>query len=244
YWAVWHGLHPISDYTLQAPRFMSEYGFQSFPEMSTIRKFAKPADYDIESAVMKNHQKNVGGNEKILTYMLREYREPKDFQSFVYMSQVQQAEAIKVGAEHFRRMKPRTSGQFYWQLNDCWPVASWSSVDYYGRWKALQYYAVRFFDDVLVSPWDHDGRVETYVVSDRLEPLKATLRTRLMDFSGKVLKETSTEVDVPSQSSTVVARVAEADLLAGADPKRVFAVYELLQGEKVVSRNELFFAPA
>jgi beta-mannosidase len=242
YWAVWHGLHPIEDYTKQAPRFMSEYGFQSFPEMSTIRKFAKPEDYDIESAVMKNHQKNVGGNEKILTYMLREYREPKDFESFVYMSQVQQAEAIKVGAEHFRRMKPRTSGQFYWQLNDCWPVASWSSVDYYGRWKALQYYAVRFFDDVLVSPWDHDGKVETWVVSDKLEPMKATVRMRLMDFSGKVLKETSTDVDVPAQSSAIYASGAEADLLAGADPKRVFAVYELSQGGKVISRNELFFA--
>jgi len=241
YWAVWHALHPIEDYTLQAPRFMSEYGFQSFPEMSTIRRFAQPSDYDINSAVMRNHQKNTGGNERILTYMLREYREPKDFESFVYMSQVQQAEAIKVGAEHYRRMKPRTMGQFYWQLHDCWPVASWSSIDYYGRWKALQYYAVRFYDDVLVSPWNHDGKIETYVISDKLQPIKATLRIRLMDFSGKVLSDKSTDIDVPAQSSAIYATQAEQEVLGSADPKTVFAVYELQQNGKVIGWNEVFF---
>ena len=241
YWAVWHAQNPIEDYTKQAPRFMSEYGFQSFPEMSTIQRFAAPADYDIDSAVMRNHQKNTGGNERILTYMLREYREPKDFESFVYMSQVQQAEAIKVGAEHFRRMKPRTMGQFYWQLNDCWPVASWSSIDYYGRWKALQYYAVRFFDDVLVSPWYHDGKVETYVISDKLQPMKATLRIRLMDFAGKVLSDKSMEIDIPAQSSAIYSTQPAVELLGNADPKTVFAVYELQQNGNVIGRNELFF---
>jgi beta-mannosidase len=242
YWAVWHALNPIEDYTKQAPRFMSEYGFQSFPEMSTIQKFAQPSDYNINSDVMRNHQKNTGGNERILTYMLREYREPKDFESFVYMSQVQQAEAIKVGAEHYRRMKPRTMGQFYWQLNDCWPVASWASIDYYGRWKALQYYAVRFFDDVLVSPSNHDGKVEVYVISDKLQPMKASLRVRLMDFSGKVLLEKSTDVDVPAQSSAIYSTQSERELLGSANPKSVVAVYELQQNGKVISSNELFFA--
>jgi beta-mannosidase len=242
YWAVWHAQNPIEDYTKQAPRFMSEYGFQSFPEMSTIKRFAQPSDYDINSAVMRNHQKNTGGNERILTYMLREYREPKDFESFVYMSQVQQAEAIKVGAEHFRRMKPRNMGQFYWQLNDCWPVASWASIDYFGRWKALQYYAVRFFDDVLVSPWQHEGKIETYVISDKLQPMKANLKVRLMDFSGKVLSEKSTAIDVPAQSSAIYSSQTEQELLGTADPKTVFAEYELMDGEKVISRNEVFFA--
>ena len=125
YWQVWHAQAPASDYTLQFPRFMTEYGFQSFPEMRTIRTFAnKPEDFDIHSTVMQAHQKNKGGNERILTYMLREYRQPKDFESFVYLSQVQQAEIIKIGAEHFRRDRPRTMGGLYWQLNDCWPVAS------------------------------------------------------------------------------------------------------------------------
>jgi beta-mannosidase len=242
YWSVWHAVEPIENYTKQHPRFMSEYGFQSFPEMSTIRKFAAPSDYDINSAVMRNHQKNTGGNERILVYLLREYREPKDFESFVYMSQVQQAEAIKVGAEHFRRMKPRTSGQFFWQLNDCWPVASWASIDYYNRWKALQYYAVRFYDDVLVSPWQHDGKVETYVISDKLQPLKATLRIRLMDFEGKVLSDKSTDIDMPAQSSAIYSTQTEQEILGSADPRSAFAVYELQQNGRVISRNEVFFA--
>ena len=153
YWQVWHALAPIEMYTQQFPRFMSEYGFQSFPEMRTIRTFAQPGDMDIHSATMQDHQKNHGGNERILSYMLRWYPEPKDFPSFVYLSQVLQAEAIKVGAEHLRRQRPNTMGSLYWQLNDCWPVASWASIDYYGRWKALQYYARRFYDDVIVSPF-------------------------------------------------------------------------------------------
>jgi len=110
YWAVWHQEAPAEDYTRQLPRFMTEFGFQSFPEMRTIRTFAKPEDFDIRSTVMQAHQKNKGGNERILTYMLREYRQPKDFPSFVYLSQVQQAEIIKIGAEHLRRQRPRTMG--------------------------------------------------------------------------------------------------------------------------------------
>jgi beta-mannosidase len=158
------------------------------------------------------------------------------------MSQVQQAEAIKVGAEHYRRMKPRTMGQFYWQLNDCWPVASWSSIDYYGRWKALQYYASRFYDDVLVSPWHHDGKVDTYVISDELETFTATLRIRLMDFNGKVLSDKSTEINVPAQSSAIDSTQTEQELLAGADPRSVFAVYELSRNGKLLSGNDVFFA--
>src|SRR5579864_3876529 len=150
---------------------MSEFGFQSFPEMRTIRTFAKPEDLDIRSTVMQSHQKNHGGNERILTYMLREYTEPRDFASFVYASQVQQAEAIKVGAEHLRRNRRRTMGALFWQLNDCWPVASWSSIDYSGRWKALHYYARRFYGGVLVSPYAHEGTVDVYVVSDKLQPV-------------------------------------------------------------------------
>src|SRR5260370_39018120 len=117
---------------------MSEYGFQSFPEMRTIRTFAsKPDDFDIHSTVMQAHQKNKGENERILTYMLREYREPKDFASFVYLSHVQQAELIKIGAEHFRRRRPRTMGSLYWQFNVGWQLAPCASSDYYRRWKAL-----------------------------------------------------------------------------------------------------------
>ena len=241
YWQVWHALAPIEEYTHQFPRFMSEYGFQSFPEMRTIRTFAKPEDMDIRSATMQDHQKNHGGNERILSYMLRWYPEPKDFASFVYLSQVLQAEAIKVGAEHLRRLRPNTMGSLYWQLNDCWPVASWASVDYYGRWKALQYYARRFYDDVIVSPVRHDGKVDVYVVSDKLQPVSGSIHARLLDFSGRSLMEKRQDVQAPAQSSAVYLTLDEKDLLANADPKKSFLVFDLEVGGQRVSRNLIFF---
>jgi beta-mannosidase len=242
YWQVWHAQAPASDYTKQFPRFMSEYGFQSFPEMRTIRAYAhNPGDFDIRSTVMQAHQKNKGGNERILTYMLREYREPKDFASFVYLSQVQQAEIIKIGAEHLRRQRPRTMGSLYWQLNDCWPVASWASIDYYGRWKALNYYARRFYDDVLVSPFLHDDKVDVYVVSDKLQPLSGTIHMRLLDFSGNVLLEQSKDVQVPAQSNAIYFSVDKAAWTAKADPHRSFLAFDVEIAGKKVSRNEIFF---
>jgi beta-mannosidase len=241
YWQVWHAQAPASDYTLQFPRFMSEFGFQSFPEMRTIGTYAKPEDFDIRSTVMQAHQKNKGGNERILTYMLREYREPKDFASFVYLSQVQQAEIIKIGAEHLRRQRPRTMGSLYWQLNDCWPVASWASIDYYGRWKALHYYARRFYDDVLISPFLHDDKIDVYVVSDKLQPLSATIRMHLLDFSGNSLLEQTKEVQVPAQSSAIYFTVEKALLAAKGDPHRSFLVFDLEVAGKKVSRNLIFF---
>jgi beta-mannosidase len=241
YWKVWHALAPIEEYTHQFPRFMSEYGFQSFPEMRTIRSFAKPEDLNIRSATMQDHQKNHGGNERILTYMLRWYPEPKDFASFVYLSQVLQAEAIKVGAEHLRRQRINTMGSLYWQLNDCWPVASWASIDYYGRWKALQYYARRFYDDVIVSPYEHDGKVDVYVVSDKLVPLTAQVRARLLDFSGKVLMEKTQNVQVPAQSSAVYFTLDRKEVLANADPRKTFLVFDLDVAGQRISRNLIFF---
>jgi beta-mannosidase len=242
YWQVWHAQAPASDYTLQFPRFMTEYGFQSFPEMRTIRTFAnKPEDFDIHSTVMQAHQKNKGGNERILTYMLREYRQPKDFESFVYLSQVQQAEIIKIGAEHFRRNRPRTMGGLYWQLNDCWPVASWASIDYYGRWKALHYYARRFYDDVLVSPFVHEDKIDVYVVSDKLQPLSGTIHTRLLDFSGKAVLDERKDIQIPAQSSAIYFTLNKADLAAKADLERSFLIFDLEVDGKKISRNLIFF---
>ena len=241
YWSVWHALEPISEYTHQFPRFMSEYGFQSFPDIQTVRKFADPQDLDIISPVMQNHQKNVGGNERIRTYVLREFREPKDFESFLYVSQVMQAEAIKVGAEHLRRQRPRTMGSLYWQLNDCWPVASWSSIDYYGHWKALHYYARRFYDDLLVSPWEENGTLSIYVVSDRVRSSLDSLRLRVMDFHGKSILEKTQDITVPELSSKVYATFSREELLKGTDARHAFAVADLIEGGKVVSRNVFLF---
>ena len=222
---------------------MSEYGFQSFPEMRTIRSFARGEDLAIDSPVMTSHQKHPRGNPLIREYMLRDYREPKDFASFLYLSQVLQAEGIKVGAEAHRRARPRTMGSLYWQLNDCWPVASWSSIDYFGRWKALQFYARRFYAPVLVSTSEEDGQVGVHVVSDLTVPLRGVLEARLLSLSGTVLWEEKQPVTVEPLSSRKVLNVARAALLEGRSPGEVFLEARLVVDGSPKAANARFFAP-
>ena len=245
-WDVWHGRVPFSTYETHHSRFVTEYGFQSFPEMRTVEAFTEPQDRaNIFTPVMLAHQKNNEGNSIIHDYMLRDYPEPKDFPSFLYASQVLQAEGIKIGAEHFRRSRPETMGSIFWQLNDCWPVASWSSIDYYGRWKALQYYARRFYAPILVSPHVEEGSVKVYIVSDKTEAKPATLRVRLMNFDGKVLLEETSRVDVVPLTSKVyldwpLKKLTDA---GAADTSRVFVVADLSANGAELSRNLTYLAP-
>ncbi len=245
-WDVWHGRVPFATYETHHARFVTEYGFQSFPEMRTIEAFTEPEDRkNIFTPVMLAHQKNNEGNSIIHDYLLKDYPEPKDFPSFLYVSQVLQAEGIKIGAEHFRRSMPETMGSIFWQLNDCWPVASWSSIDYYGRWKALQYYARRFYAPILVSPHVEEGSVKVYIVSDKTEAQTATLRLRLMDFEGKVLLEEKQDVNVAPLTSKVYVdwpflKLTQA---GGSDTSKVFVVAELMAGDATISRNLTYLAP-
>ena len=242
-WDVWHGRVPFTTYETHHSRFVTEYGFQSFPEMRTVEAFTTPEDRkNIFTPVMLAHQKNNEGNSIIHDYLLRDYPEPKDFPSFLYASQVLQAEGIKIGAEHFRRSMPETMGSIFWQLNDCWPVASWSSIDYYGRWKALQYYAKRFYAPVLVSPHVEDGSVKVYVVSDNTGAMQAALRVRLLDFDGKVLQEEKRDVTVDPLISKVYLDWPLSKLMA-ADTSRVFVVADLTSGGKQISRNLTYLVP-
>ncbi|HEV7747833.1 MAG TPA: glycoside hydrolase family 2 protein [Pyrinomonadaceae bacterium] len=243
YWQVWHAALPFSEYAKQFPRFMSEYGFQSFPEIETVNTYTLPVDHDIQSPVMMAHQRHPRGNQLVREYMLREYSEPKDFESFLYVSQVLQAEGIKIGAEHLRRIKPHNMGSLFWQLNDCWPVASWSSIDYTGRWKALQYYARRFYGDILVSPLEDNGNISVFVVSDRLKLAAAGLNLSLLDFDGKNLWSEHRDIDLAPLSSGSYATIPIDTLLAGKDPRGVFLLTEVLVDGKLVSSNEHFFQP-
>jgi beta-mannosidase len=246
-WSVWHGRVPFSEYEKHFPRFMTEYGFQSFPEMATVQAFTELDDRaGIFTPVMLAHQKNDEGNSIIHDYMLKYYSEPKDFPSFLYASQVLQAEGIKIGAEHLRRNRPRAMGSIFWQLNDCWPVASWSSIDYYGRWKALQYYARRFYSPLLVSPHLEDGMFNVYVVSDRTTPTSAQLRVRLMTLDGTMVSDNTQPIQLPELSSkTYVQRpLSEFVNANGTDSANLFAVTDLVVDGKVVSSNLIYFAPA
>ena len=151
YWAVWHGLKPFTDYRNYLFRYASEFGFQSFPCMATIESFTEPEDRNPFSYVMEKHQRNASANGRIAEYLSQTYLYPTSFDSFVYASQLLQAQAMQYGVEHWRRHRGHCMGAIVWQLNDCWPVVSWASIDYYGRWKALHYYEKRFFAPVLIS---------------------------------------------------------------------------------------------
>jgi beta-mannosidase len=243
YWQVWHASLPFSEYEKQRPRFMSEYGFQSFPQLETVNTYTVPADHDINSPVMMAHQRHPRGNQLIREYMLREYPEPKDFDSFLYVSQVLQAEGIKIGAEHLRRIRPHNMGSLFWQINDCWPVASWSSIDYTGRWKALQYYARRFYSEILVSPHEENGNLNVFVVSDRLQPAAAQMNLSLLDFEGNKLWSQRKDIEIAPLTSKSYFTVPLDTLLGGKDVRGVFLFTEVLEGDKLVSSNEHFFQP-
>jgi beta-mannosidase len=180
----------------------------------------------------------------IREYMLRDYPQPKDFASFLYISQVLQAEGIAIGAEHLRRIMPHNMGSLYWQINDCWPVASWSSIDYFGRWKALQYYARRFYADLLMSPTTQDGNVKLYVVSDRVAAAPAQIRARLVQLeSWKTLKTFEQDVSIDPLTSRSYLDLKLSELLAGTDKENAVLYCELVVNGKTVSSQDYFFAP-
>jgi beta-mannosidase len=193
---------------------------------------------------MLSHQRHPRGNPLIRTYMERDFRKPKDFASFLYVGQVLQGVVIKYAAEAHRRAMGHNWGSLYWQLDDCWPVASWSSIDYYGRWKAEQYFARKFFAPVLVSPVIDKGVVSIYGISDRRADARARIGVRLIDFAGNVLTRWDQGVQLAANASRVYMTFPEKEILKGADPTKVVLVVELTpEGApgSPTSRNLLYF---
>lgn len=245
YWGVWHSVEPFENYNVYVGRFMSEYGFQSFPEYKSVRKYAEEEDLALESEVMLAHQKNGAGNRLIKQYMDMYMHEPKDFPSFLYMSQVLQAEAMKTAIEAHRRRKPYCMGTLYWQMNDCWPVASWAGMDYFGNWKALQYYAKRSFSDVLVSvDGTKEDRTDVYLISDQLQPVEGQLQVRLIGFDGTVYREEEHAVSLESNSGKQVLTLNNADWLQGHDAAATLLRLELKQKGHADIVQEHYFAPS
>ncbi|MCP8889330.1 beta-mannosidase [Sphingomonas faeni] len=245
YWDVWGGKKPVEAYLDSCPRFMSEYGLQSMPEMKTIRTFATDADFSPTSPVMKAHQKFLKGegNDRLLFYIREKYREPRDFAEFVYLSQVMQAEGIELAALHHRACRPVTMGSLFWQINDVWPGASWASIDYYGRWKALQFRARHFYAPLAIAAERKDGSTKVSLISDATTPTEAVWRMRALDVDGKVLATTETPATLPPLSATAVATLPDATLFAGGDSARTIAVAELLVDGRVTSRVLVSAAP-
>lgn len=245
YWGVWHALEPIENYNVTIGRFMSEYGFQSFPERKTVEAYAESSDMDLMSEVMKAHQKTGSGNDKMRTYMERYLRLPTDFYGFIYMSQIMQAEAMKAAIEAHRRHRPLCMGTLYWQLNDCWPVASWSGVDYYGRWKAMQFFAKKGFKDVMLSI---DGTSHTqadlYICSDALSTFHGELEWSLYHFDGECLRVEKRQVTGEANASTKLLTLVYKEWLEGMDPAQVVLKARLLSNSEIVDEQLHYMLPA
>ena len=202
YWDVWHGQKPFSDYQNYYFRFCSEFGFQSFPCLKTVERFTEEKDRNIFSRVMESHQKNGSANGKMLYYLSENFRYPKDFKSLLYVSQVLQGMAIKSGVDHWRRNRGRCMGALYWQINDNWPVASWASIDYYGRWKALHYMAAKFYAPVAVSIQKTEDCVCVYLANETFAEQKCSVSLRVRDMGFRILKEWKAEGQADALSAS------------------------------------------
>ncbi|WP_342658293.1 glycoside hydrolase family 2 protein [Sphingomonas sp. NY01] len=239
FWDVWSGSKPVERYLDSCPRFMSEYGFQGTPDLSTIKDFAGTLDLTFDSPVMKAHQKFLAGegNARLMHYIRERLGEPKNFADFAYLAQVNQAQAIAMAALHHRACRPVTMGSLYWQLNDVWPVVSWSSIDYNGQWKLLHHEAKRFFAPQAIVAERKDAATRIALVSDATTPIAARWRVRGFGLDGRMLGERTGDATLAPLSAAEAAVVPDADLFAGAAPEASYGVAELLVGDQVVSRR-------
>jgi len=242
YWGVWWGKEDFESYNQKVPRFMSEFGFQSFPEFSSVDKYTNESDYSIYSEVMKSHQRSSIGNSTIEDYMLRHYNKPKSFKGYLYVSQILQAYGMSIGMESHRRNKGYSMGSLYWQLNDCWPVASWSSIDYFGKWKALHYSTKKAFQPVLINFFKTDSEIELHIISDLLESKEVDLNLKVLSFSGEVLYELNKNY-LLQQNSTMKAESLSIDWLnKNFDPNSSLLVASLFSEEIEISNNNYYLS--
>ncbi|MFY0603307.1 MAG: glycoside hydrolase family 2 protein [Flavobacteriaceae bacterium] len=211
-WWVWHDGYPFEHFEENVPRFMSEFGFQSFPSYETINYINQKDSVDIHTEAIKSHQKHTRGFQLIDTYMKRDYPVPTSDEDYVYISQLLQAKGITMGIEAQRRAKPYNMGSLFWQLNDCWPAISWSSIDYFGNWKALHYKAKKSFANVLISTEKTKYDYDTYIINDSLVDLKGTLKLKIIDFYGKEIWSNSKEIIVKANTSQKVYHIPQVNI--------------------------------
>ncbi len=242
-WHVWHGLRPAAYYRRRFTRFCSEFGLQSLPAAATIAAFAPAAERDLRSRTMMRRQRSAGGNEKLLYYLTDRFRLPRDFADLIYLSQIVQAEAVRVAVEHWRRHRPRCMGALYWQLNDCWPAISWSSIDCFGRWKALHYAARRFNAATALALSVEDGRVEIALSNEQRVPWRAAVRWSLETPAGEVIEAAEEQVVVEPLAVQELARLDFRPRLRKHGRSNLAFVAELWQGDALIGRQVAFFAP-
>jgi beta-mannosidase len=243
-WDIWHGKKPFEWYRKCEHRFNSEFGFQSFPEPKTVYSYTEPEDRNITSYVMEHHQRSGIGNTTIIQYMLDWFRLPHSFEDVLWVSQILQGLGVKYAVEHWRRGMPRGMGTLYWQLNDCWPVASWSSIDYYGRWKALHYMARKFYAPLLISGLEdsEQGTVEIHVTSDLLEEVTGKVRWELTNVGGERLAGGGLATVIPTQQNIRVETLDLKGYLKKYTSRELMLWLELEVDGEIVSSNFVSFA--
>ena len=242
YWGVWHSGDDFMAFEKNIGRFMSEFGMQSYPDLKTINYFCKVEDQSVDSAVIKHHQKASLGNNNVLKYILKHLKQPKDFSSFVMSSQIMAGEAIKIAVESHRRNMPYCMGSLYWQLNDCWPGASWSSLDYFGNWKALHYYAKEFFKPILISFENEENYISVYVVNDGDIIKGATLSLEVRDFKNHVLYSHNLSVDIQSNVSEKVFTAKKKALFPENRINEVLMRGNIVLNGSILSSNDYVFS--
>lgn len=245
YWDVWHGQKPFSEYQNHYFRFCSEFGFQSLPSIKTIETFTEPADRNLFSRVMESHQKNPAANGKILYYLSETFRYPKDLESLAFLSQVLQGRAMKTATDHWRRNRGRCMGSIYWQFNDNWPTASWSSMDYYGRYKALQYMARRFDAPVAGSIKRDGAHMEFWISNETKSPVSVQAKMTLKTLDFAVIDEMTTSREVRELSAECLLQKDYGEFIKGRDDSVFVCVeYTYLQdGIEFVRQETEVFVP-
>lgn len=241
YWGVWWGLEPFETYKHKVGRFMSEYGFQGFPDYYTLAENINSDELFLGSKSFKCHQKHPTGFETIKTYMEREFISPENPEDYIYVSQLLQAYGMKTAIEAHRTAKPYCMGTLYWQLNDCWPVVSWSSIDYYSRPKAFYYFSKKAYSDVLLTI-KNEEKIEIYVVSDKLEDTRALLKLKLLGFGGKLYWFQNKFITIKGNSSKSYDDILKMVVLNGSIPlNRTVLLAELISNDECIASNTLYF---
>ena len=244
YWEVWHGAKPFSAYREQYPRFMSEFGFQSLPPLKTIATYASEDHWNLTDYMIEHHQRSHYASALFMGQMALHYMMPADFPSLVYLTMVLQAEGIRYGVEHWRRNSHRVSGTLYWQLNDCWPVASWSSLDYFGRWKALHYASRKFYSPLLLSIEEDptSAAMRVYLTNDQREGWEGTLHWQLIRLDGEVLDSGLMDAVVDPLTSKIIFEKTF-DALSLADKRETVFLAQIHQDGEELSAKLATFVP-
>jgi len=243
YWGVWHGREPFENYATNVGRFMSEYGFQSFPEMKTIESFAAEDQWDLASAIMQHHQKSYIGNGMIEKHLQTYYPAPNNFENFVYLSQLTQAYGLKIAIENHRKTK-HCMGTLYWQLNDCWTGPSWSSVDYFGNWKALHYRVRELYAPIsLMVESNSDHVVTITAISDLLERIEGRLELKMLDFAGKELWKAQEAILLEEQQIKAIYTKGLRELLTQYHPNQFVLQAQLVTPNRTIETLHYFEKP-